>query len=561
MEAKQQTTTFAGAIKNIFTGEPVNILSSDKLFTPVALPKSVTKKDVRADFTSSGGSYNFMFAVSYNGEKNLGEIGPIKNYRLDYTLLRMRSWQSYHESEITQTIMNRYNMWLVGKGLKLQSEPVKEILASEGITLDVQKFSRTVETRWRVWSHSKSSDYSGMENIHFHAATGIKNSMLGGDVLVIMRYGANGVNVQLVDGAHLQSPQFGSEWFPEKLANGNRIINGIELDVTGQHIRYFIRNANFTFTVVEAKGTTSGLQMAFLVYGLKYRLDNTRGVPLFAVVLETLKKLERYKEATVGSAEERQKIVMQIVHGIGSTGENPQNKNLAKAHDINAGANTEIPRDQQGKEIANTIAVTTNKQVFNMPIDSKLESPVDSKNELYFKDFYSTNFDIICGALAIPPNVASSKYDANFSASRAALKDWEHTLSVKRNDIAFQYYQPIFNFWLECEILNNKIDAPGYLLAKFSNNNMVLDAYRTARFIGAPVPHIDPLKEVKAEREKLGISGYAIPLTTAEAAAESLGGAEYEHISEQYAEELANSIKLKLVAPVTPVAPPIPTTA
>lgn len=513
----------------------------------------VIDRTPKADFSSSG-NYNYLFSVSYNGEKNLGEIGPIKNYRLDYNLLRMRSWQSFHESEITQTIMNRFNMWVIGRGLKIQSEPVISILKSEGISkTNAQEFSNVVESRFNVWAKSKQSDYSGMKNIHFLAAAALKNSLLGGDVLVLLRYD-DCVSVQLIDAQHIQSPMFGSEWYPEILNNGNRIINGIEIDSKGQHVRYYVRQADFTFKTIEAKGKESGLQMAFLVYGLEYRLDNIRGVPLFAVVLETLKKLERYKEATVGSAEERQKIIMQVVHGVASTGENPQNKNLAKAFDWNPNVDNDLPTDVNGIQLANAVAVSTNKQVFNMPIDSKLES-LESKNELYFKDFYTINFDIICAAVGVPPNVASSKYDSNFSASRAALKDWEHTLDVKRSDFSFQYYQPIFNFWLECEILNNKIQAPGYLIAKLKNNNMVLDSYRMARFVGAPVPHIDPLKEVKAEREKLGITGATIPLTTVEAATEALGGGESGHNMEQYSEELAKSKELGIIEPIAPIEP------
>ncbi len=505
---------------------------------PVVAPKSP-----RANFGSSGGTYNALFA--YNGEKNLGEIGPIKNYILDYSALRMRSWQAYHESEIVQTIMNRYSMWLVGKGLKLQSEPVKAVLESEGITADFQAFSKITESRFNVWAKSTSSDFASMENAHFHGATVVKNAILGGDCLVVLRFDKC-VTVQVIDGQHLQSPVYGSDQWPATLANGNKIKNGIEIDVKGRHIRYYVRQPDFSFKIIEAVGKESGLQMAFLVYGLKYRIDNGRGVPLFSVVLETLKKLERYKEATVGSAEERQKIIMQVVHDLGSSGENPQNKNLAKAYNYDPGAGDDLPVDDVGNLLANTISVSTNKQTYNMPPGAKLEG-LESKNELYFKDFYTVNFDIICAAVNIPPNVASSKYDSNFSASRAALKDWENTLDVKRSDFGFQYYQKLYNFWLECEILTNKINAPGYLAASISGNKMVLDSYRTARFVGTPVPHIDPLKEVKAEREKLGITGTAIPLTTVSAATEALGGGESDHNIEEYAQELEKSIALKIV--------------
>ncbi len=40
-------------------------------------------------------------------------------------------------------------------------------------------------------------------------------------------------------------------------------------------------------------------------------------------------------------------------------------------------------------------------------------------------------------------------------------------------------------------ILNNKIDAPGYIKARMNNDMYVVEAYRNARFIGMPVPHID----------------------------------------------------------------------
>lgn len=512
-------------------------------------PEITVKKNTTAEFGS--GVFRNLFTVSYNGEKNLGEIGPIRNYRIDYEALRLRSWQSYIESEITQTVIGRYSTWVIGRGLKLQAEPIKKILALENITVDIQDFSEAVEARFNLFRQSKLSSYSGMENLDVLAKTAHINAVVGGDVLVILRYENNQVTIQLVDGAHIQSPIYGSESSPEVLANGNKIINGIEINSKGEHVRYFVCTSDGKTTAVEAKGKETGLQMAFLVYGMRYRLDNVRGLPLISTVLETLKKLERYKEATVGSAEERQKIAYSIEHALGSSGENPLAKNLAKAFNADAG-NDDIPIDELGKKLADTVAVSTNKQAFNLPTGSQLKL-LESKNELHFKDFYSVNIDLICAALGIPPNVAMSKYDSNFSASRAALKDWEHTLNVKRHEFSFMFYQPIYNFWLEIEILKNKILAPGYLTAKITNENSVLDAYRNARFVGVGVPHIDPLKEVKAEREKLGATAINLPLTTLEQATESLNGGDSDSNMEQYAAELAESRKLNIVTEVAEV--------
>ncbi|MCK4522210.1 MAG: phage portal protein, partial [Nanoarchaeota archaeon] len=281
---------------------------------------------------------------------------------------------------------------------------------------------------------------------------------------------------------------------------------------------------------------------AFLVYGSKYRADNMRGLPVIATSLETMKKLERYKEAAVGSAEERAKIAYQIVHGTHSSGESPLASQMASAFDANgtSGAESDLPKDALGDQLANTVAATTNKATFNMPQDSELKA-LESKNELFFKEFYSTNSDIMCAAVGIPPNVAFSIYNDSFSASRTATKDWEHTMTVGRKEFGFQFYQPIYNFWLHIQILMSNIQAPGYLSAFAADNELIVDGYRRARYTGTMFPHIDPLKEVKAERAKLGDKAESIPLTTIEQATEALNAGDSVSNMNQFAKELEKS--------------------
>jgi capsid protein len=504
----------------------------------------------RKEAEAYNGAYNSVWTVAFNGEKNLGEMGPIMDYKPDYAALRYRSWQAYLDSEIAQTVIKKYTKWVIGSGLKLQAEPVTNVLSYEKIDLNSESFNEVVEARFGVFAKSKSADYAGMMNLHMLGREAFLNSRIGGDVLVILRYINNQVKVQLIDGANVTSPLYGNEFYNAAKNSGNTIKHGIELSSTGEHVAYYVKKGLFDVERVVAKGTESGLTMAFLVYGLRYRLDSVRGLPLISAVLETLKKLERYKEATLGSAEERQKIVYFIKHGLGSTEESPILQMMAKARNVDvSNPADDLPTDIQGKQLADRVASTTNKMAFNMPKDSELKS-LESKNELHFKDFYNVNIDLVCAALSIPPNVAMSKYDSNFSASRAALKDWEHTLNVDRQEFAFQFYQQVYNFWLEIEILSNKVQAPGYTKARAQENNIVVDAYRTARFVGAPVPHIDPVKEVAAERAKLGPLGAFHPLTTVEAATEALNGGESDQNLLQFSEELTQAKKLGVVAPV-----------
>lgn len=475
------------------------------------------------------GNYKHLYSQSFDGEKNLGEIGPAKNYIPDYELLRVRSWQSYLESEITQTVMNKSILWMVSKGLKLEAEPSKIVLESEGINLDIERFSRIAEARFALWAKSKNCSHSKMLNLSDLAKQAYKDAKIGGDGLVVLRLEKGVPTIQLIDGAHVKTPM-------NKLMDPS-VRYGIQFNEKGEHQGYYVSTSALDYEYIPAKSRATGLRIAFMVYGNRYRVDSNRGMPLIAACLETLKKLERYKEATVGSAEERQKIVMQIVHQAYSTGEDPMIRNVAQAFDAGTSSDM-LPKDVNGEQLSNRVAATTNKQVFNMPVGSEMKA-MESKNELYFKEFYETNFNIVCAMLAIPPNVATSVYNDSFSASRAATKDWEHTITVGREDFGSQFYQPIYEFWLHTEILKNKIDAPGYLAASTSNDLMTLEAYRTARFTGPMFPHIDPLKEVNAERAKLGPLAANIPLTTVERATEVLNGGDSDANMSQFADELS----------------------
>lgn len=497
-------------------------------------------------YSASHHGYKTMFSVSYDGEKNEGSMGPIKRYWLDHVALRARSWSSYLDSEITQGIINKFAGWIVGPGLKLQSEPEEALLSTEGITIVAEDFSKNVEARFKMYSRSKKTDHAGRENLNQLAHTAYMNAILGGDVLVILRLVDQNVTVELIDGSQVQQPIFSAKFHAEAKERGTVIRQGVERNKKGEQVAYYVRKSFHNFTRIEAKN--NGRLTAFLVYGLRYRIDDTRGMPIITAVMESIKKIDRYREASVASAEERAKITYSIEHDLTSTGENPLIDQLRASFDANAKKQTG-PID--GEAVRQKVATTTEKQVVNMPIGAKLKT-LESKSELQYKEFYNVNINAIASSIGIPPEVALSKYDSNFSASRAALKDWEHTMKVKRADFSFQFYQNIYNFWLEIQVLLNKIQAPGYLEALARGNDMVIESYQNARFVGANVPHIDPVKEVEAERLKLGSGAAHIPLTTVEASTEALGAGDYDSNIEQILREAKRAEELVPEIPQPP---------
>lgn len=506
-------------------------------------PEAVNRVPEMAAFTSNRLS-NPIFSISFDGEKTPGEIGVIKDYKPDYFALRARSWQSFYESEITQTVIKKYVLWVIGNGLKLQSEPMTSILDEVGVNFDKEKFTKQVEARWKLWSQSEDSDYTKNATFNKVSAEAEFNAVIGGDVLVIQRVEDTGISEQLIDGSHIKTPfDFN---FNKSTENGNRVIDGVEINSRGQHVKYHFEKEDGTFGEIEARDK-SGRKIAFLVYGSKYRINDVRGMPLIGAVLQALKVLDRYKEATVASAEELAKVVYTVEHDQNSTGEAPLS-NLVQSS-MNNGSTVDDSHTL-ANAVCQDINFTSQKQVYNMPVGAKVKA-IDSKTELYFKDFYDANFDLICSAINIPPDVAKSMYNSSYSASRAAIMDWAHVLKVNRKAFSDQFYVPIYSLWLDHQVLTFKINAPGYLEALTSNNKEVLGSYKNARFVGANVPHIDPLKEVKAERAKLGSLSDHMPLTTVEAATEALDGGDSDSNMEQYQNEL-----LQFPAPVEEEAMP-----
>jgi len=476
--------------------------------------------------------------IVFDGEKNLGEIGQLTNYHVDYYGLRTRSWKAYLDSDIAQTVIKKYTKWVVGAGLKLQAEPNKMVLTQEGYDVTNEELNNNIEARFKVWAKSKMACIKNENTFHRIMNTAYINAVVGGDVLVVLRVIKGNLKIELIDGANLRTPV-------SSLLDQN-FKNGVQTDDSGKVISYHVSKRNNLLETTEIKAYNNGFRVAFLFKGLHYRLSDNRGLPIISAVLESITKLDRYKDATVSSAEELSKIPYQVVHQAYSSGENPASKLLTKAFDVSGGEGGNIPTTDDGTQLATNIAATTQRMAFNNPVGAEIKPMQSTTRELYFKDFFSVNVNLICAALAAPPEVMLSKYDSNFSASRAALKDWEHTLNVERSFFQEEFLQYIYDFWLYIEVLKNKLNVNGILKAVAENNEYAFNAFTQCRFVGANVPHIDPLKEVKAEREKLGTSGQHIPLTTVEQATESLNGGDSMANMEQYAEEFKKSVDLNI---------------
>lgn len=505
-----------------------------------------------------------IMAGVFNGQKSEGSMGLPMDLRVDARALRFRAYENNTTNDIITIVTGKFFKWVVGNGLKMRPTPNKKILAFEKITLDPKDFSPNVEEYFEQYASSERSDYANMDNLHLNAAKAFETAFLGGDCLVILRVDENNnVTTQVIDGQHVNNPVGASaNRDAEMKAAGNVLINGIEVDPKGKHIAFWVRkqpltngvfNPLFTYDYerIEAYGAESGCLMAWMVYGKKNRIDHHRGISMLSAVLEKVTKLDRYTEATVATAEERSKLVWTVNHGKTSTGENPL-VDGPRARIVGPGPDSAFI---QGQMAANQIALSEERKVYNLPVDSELKT-VSSQQEIDYGVFWTAVFDQLCAAMEIPPEVALQKYNSNYSASRAAIMGWEYIVKVYRKRFSDKFYQPVYDLWLYVHILKGKVDAPGYREAKIAGNKEVVEAYSAARFTGVNMPNIDPLKEANSMRIMLGINDQT-PLITHEEAAERLGAGDFDANLDKIADEmeLIDEAGLPPIVPLAPVDP------
>jgi capsid protein len=515
----------------------------------------VLPKESKAPKAYGGVGFDGMIGIHeqslqrFDGEKNLGAMGPAVHYLPDYYKLSTRSWQAYTDSPLAIAIINKWVNWIIGEGLKLKSNPSRIVLESEGVKMDKKQretFNDIVEARFTVWSESKLSSITGESNFNETTRSIYLNSKISGDVLTVLRYVNGMVKIQEIDGARVMNASFGT---PKK--EGNVVFCGVEIDLkTGSVYGYHVSTGVFLETEFIPAYSKTGIRTAFLVKGTKWRMQYHRGMPAIGSTLESISHIDRFREATLSSAEEIAKIVFQVVHQAYSSGENVDAQAMVTAFQEAAGMDgKDLPNDDAGEQLANKIAVTTGNKAYNNPVGAEIKPISKGESVSGFTEFYKTNADVICACVGIPPNIAMSIYNDSFSASRAATKDWDHTMDVERYIMDSQYFSYVYKFWLFTEIANGKIKADGYLEAFVNKEVMIQEAYELARFTGPHFPHIDPDKEVKAQRRMLGPLADHLNLTTIEQSMEELGTGDSDSAMEQFSDEIAIGKSLGLVAP------------
>lgn len=424
---------------------------------------------------------------SYDGEKFEGGFGATNIYDVDYWTLRARSEQLFTENLYAKGLIRRLITNEINTGLTPECAPDEQIIGLPEGTLN--DWTEVVENRFGIWANSPAvCDFSQERTFGAIQRDARREALICGDVLVVERYSqvTKMPSVQLISGKKVRTPTDA----PRK---GHTIKHGVEYDSQGRVVAYWVTQDDGSSKRLPAYGEKSGRRIAWLLFGTEKRLDEVRGQPLLAIVLQSLKEIDRYRDSAQRKAVINSILAMFI--------EKSQDKPSALPFSGGAARKGAQSLPEQGGE---TRRYDISQQTPGVVIQELQagEKPVgfhSQGTDINFVQFEAAIVHAIAWANEMPPEILTLAFQNNYSASQAAINEFKIYLNKQWSEFGEQFCQPIFTEWLICEALLGRIDAPGFLDAwrdptKFD----IFGAWTSADWYGSIKPSTDMVKQAKA---------------------------------------------------------------
>jgi capsid protein len=318
-------------------------------------------------------------------------------------------------------------------------------------------------------------------------------ALVSGDVLVVIRQSQQTKlpMIQLVSGSKVRTPIGGQE----SLRKGHKIRHGVELDAAGRVVAHWVDQDDGGSKRIPAYGEKSGRKISWLIYGTDKRLDELRGQPLLAIVMQSLKEIDRYRDSTQRKAVINSVMAMFIKKGEDKMGTLP----------VTGGA---VRRDQ-------AVVTDSDGGSRNFNVASHIpgvvmeelqtgEEPVllgGQGTDVNFGTFEEAIIQAVAWTLEIPPEVLRLSFSNNYSASQAAINEFKIAINRTWGDFGETFCTPIYIDWLLSETLLQKITAPGLLQAwRNPTEYDVFGAWTATDWYGSIKPSTDMLKQAKGSK-------------------------------------------------------------
>lgn len=462
-----------------------------------------------------------------------------------------RSRSAVMNSPIGTSAIDTSTTYVIGAGLRLRSRIDYEIL---GISAEEAKmWQKRTQKEFDVWAGSKFCDLIKRNNFYDMQDIVYSGYLMNGDSWAALKYRKPipgmpyRLRLQLFEADRVRNPDMQgvagqsplSIWTKNR-DNGNRIVNGVEIDSDGAVVAYWICNQySYDPTTidgipqwkrVEAFGANTGMPNVLQICHDR-RAETYRGAPYLSPVLESLKQVTRFTEAELTSAIVKAFLTLFFKQQAGMS---PQTM-FPMSENVNANEKVSLNADEfeLGAGSMNVL-----------PPGYDVTSVDGSRTQSTFDVFTTAIIKQIAAAIGQPYEVLMKSFSASYSASRAALLQAWAAYKMRRTWFTRDFCQPVYEQWLMEAVALGRIEAPG-----FFTDPLIRAAWCGAEWYGPVMGSLDPVKEAKgaALRMQYGLS-------TGEKEAAEMTGTDFDANIQQRSLELGTMAQLGVAfSPATTV--------
>lgn len=464
-------------------------------------------KEKRGDtknYTQHGASKN------KNSTKGWEAISQSFKEDIEYNTktLRNRSRDIYHGGGVGAGAIKGVVTSVVGSGLRPSLSIDYDFLGMS--REEAKEWEEKTKREFALWAESTNADAERVDNFYELQELAFLSHLMSGDVFAMMprKKRANfpyQTCVKLLEADRCLTPY-------EKITfTEDKVINGVEVDKTGEVVAFYIANKFPTDGLVsevdcirvEKYGKKSGRQNMLHIM-IRERPEQRRGVPFLSLILPALKQLERYMDAELMGA------VINAFYTVFITSEHEdiRKSDLSPLHydDDDSDDDSDDPDVRLGNGAVQYL------REGEKPVESKPGRPNPA-----FEGFIKAVCRQMGATLEIPYEVLLKHFTASYSASRAAQLEANKMYRKKRERFAADFCQPVYEEWLTEAVATGRIYAPGFL-----SDPLIKKAYSKTEWNGPTHGQLDPLKEAKASILKMENG-----LSTGEKEAMELTGTEF----------------------------------
>ena len=412
-------------------------------------------------------------------------------------LLRLRSRDLYMSCSFVGSILHARREGVIGRGLKLDAKVDAEAL---GLDLDeATRIERRIEAAFARWSRNVGTDGESLTAI---LRLAYFSMIVNGDVIadIHVDVDARTIRVSLVESDCLVTP-------PEEYGN-ERVRSGIELGPNGRSVAYwmatgFLFNSDgFTVRYYRRRKFLAGFNAlatgeflfprsgAILAHVPFERPGQLRGLPIVSRIIRDAKQTDRYMEAELDAAVVASKPALFRTHpAVEAQAEVDMMDSFGVAPGPSVSETAMPPEHEPPINYGNGLMVDLWDGA-----DMKAFNP--SRPNPEYSEFVNHKMAEISSSLGISAEVALKRWNASYSASRAALLDAQQGYEIDRALFVDQLLRPIYNAWLD-------LHADELGLSGYYTDPVRRTAWRCAEWIGEQLPNIDPTKEIDAAAKRV----------------------------------------------------------